>query len=554
MNRRTFLTRTIPSATIPFLLGGFRLQAYGRTPLLDALLASMSVDRVLVLIQLSGGNDGLNMIIPLDQYSQLSAARSNIMIAQNSVLKLSDITGIHPAMTGLQTLYNNGHLSVIQGVSYPNPNFSHFRATDIWLTGSDYNQVLTTGWFGRYLDQEFPGYPTGYPSVGSPDPLGIQIGSIVSPGLDGPTTSMGLAITDPNSTYTLPGGSDTAPSTPSGYELTFVRTVAQQAQSYTSTIKAAATKGSNKSTLYPTKGQNSLADQLRIVAQLISGGLKTRIYVVNLGGFDTHSAQVDSTDATHATGTHAKLLGQLSLAISAFMDDIALLGVSDKVIGMTFSEFGRRIKSNASSGTDHGTAEPMFVFGKNVQGGLVGTNPVLPVAATVNDNLAMQFDFRQVYATVLQDWFGASNTELSTVLSKSYTKLPLVASGAILSSPESGQVPREFVLEQNYPNPFNPTTRIAYVVPQGVGSGSRVVGSEKAAGSGKVASSLVRLAIYDTLGREVKELVNGAQEPGRHEIVFDASALSSGTYLCRMEAEGADGSRFVQSIKMILLR
>ncbi|HTY00900.1 MAG TPA: DUF1501 domain-containing protein, partial [Bacteroidota bacterium] len=348
MNRRDFLQHTLSAGTVSFMLGGFTVKAYGRTPLLDALLSAADVDRVLVLVQLIGGNDGLNMVIPLDQYPQLMAARSNIVVDQTKVLQLTAATGLHPAMTGFQGLYGAGQLTVIQGVSYPNPNFSHFRATDIWLTGADYNQILDTGWLGRYLEQEFPGYPGGYPSTTAPDPLGIQIGSAVTPALDGDSVSMGLAITNPNSSYILPGGSDAPPATPAGHELTFVREVAQQAQAYGSSIKTAAGKATNLSTKYPAKGTNPLADQLRIVAQLIAGGLRTRLYVVNLGGFDTHSAQVVGTDTS--TGAHAKLLGQLSDGITAFMDDITLLGVASKVIGMTFSEFGRRIKSNASLG------------------------------------------------------------------------------------------------------------------------------------------------------------------------------------------------------------
>ncbi len=526
MNRRNFLQRSITAGTMSWMMGGFTLKAFGRTPLLDALVAATDVDRVLVLVQLVGGNDGLNMVIPLDQYSQLNAARSNIVIDASKVLQLTTATGLHPAMTGLQGLYGNGQLVVIQGVSYPNPNFSHFRATDIWLTGADYNQILDDGWVGRYLEQEFPGYPTGYPTTAMPDPLGIQIGSVVTPALDGATTSMGLAITNPNASYILPGGSDTPPATPAGHELTFIREVAEQAQAYSATVKAAAAKATNMSTKYPTKGTNPLADQLRIVAQLIAGGLKTRIYVVNLGGFDTHSAQVSSTDTS--TGAHAKLLGQLSDAITAFMDDITLLGVGSKVVGMTFSEFGRRIKSNASLGTDHGTCVPMFVFGSGVAGGLVGTNPVLPSAATVNDNLQMQFDFRSVYTTVLQDWFGASDTELQSVLQKSYAKLPLITPSSVLSSPDKSPVPRAYELEQNYPNPFNPTTVISAQWP---------------------ADSDVRLVVYDLLGREVAVLADGRYPAGRYNFTFDATNLASGVYLYRLVVGG-----FVETKKMTLLR
>ncbi len=530
MNRRDFLRRSIPAATLPFLLGGYRIHAYGRTPLLEALLSASPTDRVLVLVQLNGGNDGLNTVIPLDQYGQLAAARQNILIDQPRVLKLTDATGLHPAMTGMQSLFQNGQLTVVQGVSYPNPNFSHFRATDIWLTAADYDQVLTSGWLGRYLDREFPGYPDGYPSAAMPDPLGVQIGSIVSPGFDGPTNSMGLAITDPTATYILPGGSDVSPSTPAGHELTFIREVAQQAQAYSGVVKAAAAKASNKSTLYPTKGQNSLADQLRIVAQLIAGGLKTRIYVVNLGGFDTHSAQVDKTDNT--TGIQATLLGRLSLAVQAFLDDLRLQGLQDRVIGMTFSEFGRRIKSNASQGTDHGTAAPVFVFGAKVNGGLVGANPVLPASAGVNDNLAMQYDFRSVYATILQDWFGASSTELNAVLLKSFEKLPLITPSSVLAVDEPQQTPQTFGLDQNYPNPFNPSTTISYEL---------------------ASPGDVRLTIYDALGREVSTLVNAPQSGGRYTVRWDASSVSSGIYFYRLEARSTAGS-YVETKKMTLVR
>jgi uncharacterized protein (DUF1501 family) len=183
---------------------------------------------------------------------------------------------------------------------------------------------------------------------------------------------MGLAITNPNTAYILPGGTDTPPDTPAGHELTFLREVAQQTSLYATVIKNAAGKGKNLSTLYPTAGSNTLADQMKIVAQLISGGLKTRIYVVSLGGFDTHSGQVVA-GATE-TGTHATLMGRISGAITAFMDDAKLQVFESRVLGMTFSEFGRRIKSNASTGTDHGTAAPLFVFGAGVQGGILGTN------------------------------------------------------------------------------------------------------------------------------------------------------------------------------------
>jgi len=511
---------TVPVSTVPFLLGGFPLRAYGHTPILDALIgAAKETDHVLVLIQLNGGNDGLNMVIPLDQYPSLMNARSNIAIDESKVLPLTTATGLHPAMTNLQQVFADNQLAVVQSVGYPNPNFSHFRATDIWLTASGSETVLNTGWLGRFLDAEYPDYPNGYPSAVDPDPLAIQIGSVVSSGLQGPSVSMGMALTSPTSFYQLiSGGIDTAPDTPAGHELTFLREVAQQTQAYSSTIKNAASKASNLSSLYPAAGQNPLADQLKIVAQLVAGGLKTRIYVVNLGGFDNHSAQVSATGGTD-TGVHAKLLGQLSLAMAAFLDDLHLLGAEKRVVGMTFSEFGRRIKSNASLGTDHGTAAPLFVFGRRVYGRVVGANPVLPANAGVNDNIAMQFDFRSVYASLLKEWFGVSDHELNTVLLQGFQTLPLIQPNTpskypITNGQPSTNVPWTTTLSQNYPNPFNPTTHIQFTT----------------------TGDYVRVKVYDSVGREVRSLADGVFPAGEHDVVFDGTGLPSGTYYCRMES------------------
>src|ERR1041385_7683998 len=249
MKRRDFIKRSVPVSVLPFILGGFTLKAYGRTPRIDIIANSAKeTDHVLVLIQLNGGNDGLNTVIPLDQYSALMTARSIIGIAENKVLKLTTKTGLHPALTGLQSLYGTRKLAIVQSVGYPNPNFSHFRATDIWLSASDSDQIVTSGWMGRYLYQEFPDYPNGYPNTATPDPLAIQIGSVISTGLQGPAVSMGMALTSPTSLYQLiSGGVDTAPNTPAGHELTFIRQTAQQTQQYATSITTAASKASNLS-------------------------------------------------------------------------------------------------------------------------------------------------------------------------------------------------------------------------------------------------------------------------------------------------------------------
>jgi uncharacterized protein (DUF1501 family) len=331
---------------------------------------------------------------------------------------------LHPSMTGMQTLFNEDKLAIIQAVGYPSPNFSHFRATDIWMTGSGSDKILNTGWAGRFLDDVYKGFPENYPTVNMPDPLAIQVGSVVSSTFQGPAFSMGLAISNPASFYNLIEGKVNVDSnTRWGEQLDYIKLMSQKTDQYAGVIKAAALKVTQQSAKYPAAGKNPLADQLKIVARLIAGGLKTKVYMVNTGSFDTHAKQTE-TDTT--TGTHAKLLQRVSEAIGAFMDDLQLLQVHNKVMGMTFSEFGRRIKSNASGGTDHGAAAPVFYFGHTIKPGIIGINPIIPATATVNDNIPMQTDFRSIYATVLNNWFGLDQPDVQSILGSQYTSLPII--------------------------------------------------------------------------------------------------------------------------------
>jgi uncharacterized protein (DUF1501 family) len=199
--------------------------------------------------------------------------------------------------------------------------------------------------------------------------------------------------------------------------------MSQKTDQYASVIKNAAQKVTAQSPAYPAAGKNPLADQLKIVARLIAGGLKTKVYMVSTGSFDTHAKQ---TEADTTTGTHAKLLQRVSEAIGAFMSDLQFLQMENRVMGMTFSEFGRRIKSNASGGTDHGAAAPLFYFGNNIKPGVIGANPVIPTSVTVNDNVPMQHDFRSLYASVLQNWFNMPAQEVQQILMGDFTRLPIV--------------------------------------------------------------------------------------------------------------------------------
>ena len=431
MKRRNFL-KTAPILSLPLLIKGFPVEAMTQSPLLHLVgQQSLINGRILVLIQLSGGNDGLNTVLSLDRYSELSNARSNILIPQASALSLtnSTATGLHPSMVEMQGLYNAGKVNIVQGVSYENPSFSHFRATDIWLTGARSNEFLSTGWLGRTVDEQYPDYPDLLPST---DPLAVQIGTQASPIMQTGETNAAFTLTSVNNFYNFVSGTPPAlPDTPFNNELTFIRQLQYQTDKYSGVITAANTKGKNynNGTDYPAA--NALAQQLKIVAKLISGGLKTPIYIVNQpNSFDTHTGQTDPTD--HTKGTHANALALLSKAIGVFQNDITQQGLQDKVTGMTFTEFGRRIKSNDSTGTDHGTSIPMFFFGAKVNPALTGTSPVLPANAAVGDQIPMQFDFRQVYATVLRDWFQLSNTDLQSIfINSSFTSLPIFNQAAL---------------------------------------------------------------------------------------------------------------------------
>jgi uncharacterized protein (DUF1501 family) len=511
MKRRDFFKGTIPTGVVlSNILNGFSVKAFAEdSPLVQSLMMpSIDNDHVLVLIQLNGGNDGLNTVIPIEYYGNYANARSNIAIAQDKALSIpgSDKIALHPSMTGMQELFKQGKAAVVQSVGYPAPSFSHFRATDIWMSASESTQVVNSGWTGRYLNTEYPNFPNGYPNNSMPDPLAIQIGSVTSLTLQGPSVNMGMSISNPTNFYNLVNGvQDPAPNTPAGKELTFVRQVVQQTQQYASVIKDAAAKVTVQAT-YPTG--NSLGDQLKIVARLIKGGLRTRVYMVTTGGFDTHAVQANTTDT--ATGIHATLLQRVSDAVKAFQDDLKFLGVEDRVMGMTFSEFGRRIKSNASGGTDHGAAAPLFLFGKEVIPGVVGNTPVISSSVNVNDNLPFQYDFRSVYATLLENWLCVRNADLQTIMLKNFQTLPLVNAAACkVAQPNvSGSS-----LINNYPNPFQQKTTISFTS----GGGHTLI------------------QVIDAMGRVIKTLADRDYAAGTYTVTFDSGALPTGVYYARLQ-------------------
>lgn len=451
MQRRSFL-KASSLAAAPLVINGIPVLGSPNTgnSLLDMLAqTTYGCGKILVIVQMNGGNDALNMVFPLDKWTNLVNARNNILMDQSSVLQLNGntTTGLHPAMPELKNLYNAGKLMIVQGVSYPNPNFSHFRATDIWFSASGSNATLDTGWLGRELDTQYPGFPTAFPNTDMPDPLAIQIGSTLPFSLQGPAINMGYNVTNPSALLNIINGiTDPAPNNDYGRELSFLRLMKDQSNSYRNVIQNAYNTPQSQSATYPTP--NSLADQLKIVAKLINGGLKTPIYIVNQSGsYDTHVAQVNTVDKT--TGSQANLFSALSQAIGAFQTDLGLMGKENLVTGMTYSEFGRRIISNASIGTDHGAAAPVMFFGAalntnpaavagsaNPIPGMIGVSPNIPLSATVNDQVPMQYDFRQLYASIMQDWLCLTPAQTDTVLGSNFSRLPIFASA--VAGPSGG--------------------------------------------------------------------------------------------------------------------
>jgi uncharacterized protein (DUF1501 family) len=355
---------------------------------------------ILVAVQLSGGNDGLNTVIPFGDPGYYQA-RSSLAIPSSDVLSLTDTVGLHPNLGGLKTLYDQSLVAIVQGVGYPNPNRSHFRSMDIWHTARP-DIIERTGWLGRYLDACQCGQDQPLPAVSAGDQLNslfyaehtlvpavASIGGFSLQTESGDRNSRSVQIQTLRNIYQQAGNWPTHEA--------LMRKTALQAMDAADQLAQAA--GAYHSPVqYPAN--NPLATQLQMVAQIIAGNLGTRVFSVQLGGFDTHAAQFDQ---------QANLLLQLGDALNAFQQDLAAMGKQNDVLLMSFSEFGRRVVQNGSNGTDHGTAEPMFVIGPRVAGGLYGTYPAL---ADLDDNGDLKFstDFRNVFAAVLRDHMGLDPT------------------------------------------------------------------------------------------------------------------------------------------------
>jgi uncharacterized protein (DUF1501 family) len=438
--RRQFLRSTVLGSALSWTIPAFLADTFSalHAGAADSAtqIATGKDSTILVVLQMAGGNDGINTVVPYssDYYRQ---ARPRIGFTGDQVLKISDDIGLHPALTGFKELYDAGQLSVIQGVGYPNPNRSHFRSTEIWQTASDADQIEKYGWLGRYFDNACQGAD---PAVGvtignqlpeaffARKPMGIVFNNPQNYRfLSGDHPHMGepdmteesyLKLNELESSSPLPddnsGGS--IASLPAGMPMTggravdFITRTALDAQVSSDEVRAIAAKVKNQ-TQYPA---SPLGNSLALVSKLIGGGLPTRVYYVSQGGYDTH---------TNQAATQQRLLKDLGDSMKSFVTDLQAQGNMQRVVVMTFSEFGRRVAENASGGTDHGAAAPMFVVGNRVRAGLLGRYPSLAPQDLYQGDIRYNVDFRSIYAGVLEDWL---KTKSAPILGRQFDSLPVV--------------------------------------------------------------------------------------------------------------------------------
>jgi uncharacterized protein (DUF1501 family) len=434
--RREFLRRTILTSALSWTVPTFLANTFSALQA-DAMDRATQIttgkdSTILVVLQMAGGNDGINTVIPhgSDYYYK---SRPRIGIKADQVLKINDQIGLNPGLKGFRELYDQGNLAIVQGVGYPNPNRSHFRSTEIWQTASDSEKFEKYGWIGRYFDNACSGAdPTVGVSVGRQMPQAFAARVPKGVSVDNPQNyrfidsengqegkmmeqsyrELNGQTADENSGASI-GSISGAPAPQKqhkGSVMDFLERTALDAQVSSDEIRAISARVDNKAT-YPG---SQLGTSLKLVAKLIGGGLPTRIFYVSQGGYDTHTNQV---------GTHQRLLADLGDSVKAFTDDMKAQGNMGRVMVMTFSEFGRRVSDNANSGTDHGAAAPMFVIGNRVKAGLLGQYPSLAPADLYQGDIKYTVDFRSVYASVLETWL---RTRSEPILGRKFPQLQLV--------------------------------------------------------------------------------------------------------------------------------
>ena len=436
--RREFLRTTVLGSALSWTVPAFLANTFSalQSEAADSAtqIATGKDGTILVVLQMAGGNDGINTVVPYtnDFYHN---ARPRIGLSADKVLDLNGEIGFHGSMTGFKDLYDSGNLAVVQGVGYPNPNRSHFRSTEIWQTASDADKVEKYGWLGRYFDNDCAGCD---PAVGvtignqmpeaffAKKPTGICFnnpqnyrfvpGEHPKPGQTDLTEESYKKLNelDANGADENSGGSIgmLAAGMPmqGGSAIDYIQRTALDAQVSSDEVRNIASRVQNQA-VYPA---SQLGNSLKLVAKLIGGGLPTRIYYVSQGGYDTHVNQVP---------TQQRLLKDLGDSTKSFVADLKAQGNMQRVLVMTFSEFGRRVTENANGGTDHGAAAPLVIVGNKVTAGLLGQYPSLATQDLFEGDIKYTVDFRSVYAAVLENWL---KTPSAPILGRQFQPLQLV--------------------------------------------------------------------------------------------------------------------------------
>lgn len=505
-------------------------------------------DNILVIVQLFGGNDGINTIIPHEWPDYYDRFRPRLHIPSDASIGFADPKlgiAMHPSLKngvneGMLGLYNQGKLSVIQGVGYQNPNLSHFRSTDIWFSGIvPYNdgQSLPTGWLGRYFDQ--------YQNKELPDsPYCIHVGESPLLLFQGENRESAILLEDPDELYNQ-GKSVESEKIELGEqslfadEFNYINDVGIRINHFSKSVKEAFDKGTNRETYQ----EDDLSSQMKLVARLIDGGLKTKVYSVSLGGFDTHSGQ------GALEGVHSQLLYQMSAAISSFQSDIDKLGHSSKVVGITVSEFGRRPYENASAGTDHGTANVMFAFGDAVKPEVFGSNiAFLPFFDA--ENLAYRYDFRSIYQEIMRTWFGASSFLSESVLGGKFALVD--QRGFLKNTQPDASLPAEPLVPEVNNDPKSPNNPYS---PYNVTEQDKFAAFPNPTADGKFVLSMilyvesdVEISQVDFKGREMGTLMK--QKSYRPGSYFLPLQLRGGSGLHIIHVKAGHRNHFVKIMKL----
>ncbi|MBZ0327915.1 MAG: DUF1501 domain-containing protein [Altibacter sp.] len=502
-NRRSFIQALGLAGAGSMVLANSAISASKASPLSIALSESEN-DNILVIIRLKGGNDGLNTIVPVYDYGTYANLRPTIKHQQSDLLNLNADFAIPNYMSSLESVWGDGNMKVIHGVGYPEQNLSHFRSSDIWASTDDIN-FEPTGWWGRYFEDLYPDYIINPPDI----PPAVQIGSLGNLIFDGVESNYAFSVANPAQLANIAANGAlhdviNIPDCVYGDKLLFMRATTNTTFTYADVIHDAYLAANND----VSYADEELANQLAIIARLIKGGLGTKVYMVTLGGFDTHANQIED---------HRTLLEDLSNSIKNFYDDLDATGMQDNVLAMTISEFGRRPYENGSNGTDHGAASPVMLFGRGLNGsGFVGVHPDLNVWDG-NDNLIPTTDFRNVYSSVLTDWFCLDPSVVNTILlNQNYDTLDLGLNCQALSTSDFSDVSTlsHVAVYQNN------RTYIELQMP---------------------VTAHVDIKLYDILGREIGTLKNEVLFQGRHTIDVRAAIntrLSYGQYIYRISLGG----------------